>query len=47
MINQFDIDTSLGFFYFKIYIDFVQFLRTSYFLFTVYYACTLVLVLQA
>lgn len=43
MINQFDKNTLLGcFFLFQhLYKVFVQFLGTSYFLLTVYYACTI------
>lgn len=43
MINQFDKNTLLGcFFLFQnSYKVFVQFLGTSYFLLTVYYACTI------
>lgn len=50
MINQFDKNTLLGcFFLFQnLYKVFVQFLGTSYFLLTVYYACKIgTLVLQA
>lgn len=45
MINQFDKNTLLGCFFLPVfqhlYKVFVQFLGTSYFLLTVYYACTI------